>query len=669
MKFSFHNRLTIKSQNKTFNFYNTTLKSLFQQLTDFKNYNSYISIGNGINNENSLNSFKLSNRLTTIPLHSKLIQSNMDKGELFAKYEFLVNTNNLHSEYLTEVGLSNNEDNPTIFNYFSLINDENPNGINISENQELSFEIIINLTIDEESICLTSGDNPFIQFLLGNGIDDVYICKGSNFSDNKRIERYIPNNENLILCNKNSTFNNETLEINFEGKINSGEIDEILFITNNTVFARYNTKEINKPIEKQFSTSAKANYVIKLDEDIKTINTITNSNNETEDGYFIEKYANSFGDKVNLPFYNLFNYQTSRFISKDGKIIFFVHNDKVYGYKNIDYSIIKLNTKDVTNECVTNIISFDNIVIITSQIEPYISTYIIKDNKLIKTQNNFETFEKYSDFSSIIQIDAIICHNDNILIGMILEDNTAMTLYVNYSEEFTIKSYISNTKEFSHILAMNRNNFCDGKMIYLKEGEQSILCRLVTHSADETETDIYTSLAYTLSNNATKIYCKGRALISEKTTEPHLVIYYYPQAYEYKLPLISSELKDYLSNDLYYLIQEDSNKNFKVYNLVGYDTPEEFTNNINEMLDTSTIQDFEFMKDTLLIFTNNKDEPIQAFNLKLNKTQIENISSKDETYNVNALVYNKIGSNNENINFNFTTRINLWFFQTKFTKY
>ena len=65
------------------------------------------------------------------------------------------------------------------------------------------------------------------------------------------------------------------------------------------------------------------------------------------------------------------------------------------------------------------------------------------------------------------------------------------------------------------------------------------------------------------------------------------------------------------------------------------------------------------MKDSLLIFLNNKEESIIGFNLNLNKTQIENVSNKSTNYLLNLTKYNKLGSKNKPINFSLSTRINL----------
>lgn len=662
MKFSFHNRLKTTLKNKTFIFYNKILNSLYEKLAEFGKYNSYITIASGASTDEDIANFHLTNPIATIPLESISMQNDITKGELFAIYQFKFTTKNSHN-FITEIGLSNNDKNPTIYNYFSLISDDLPNGLNISNESEISFEITINLTLTEtNNYLLTAGNNPFISFLLGNGIDEVYLCSGSNFAENKRIERQLPINKKLLLCNKKASINNNILEINFSGNINTGEVDEVLFITNNQVFARMNTKEVRGTTQKQTTISPSANYVIKFIEDTKQINSITKtSDNIAETNYFVEKYANSFGDKVSLPFNNMFDNLTSRFISKDGKLIFFVNNNLVYAYKNNDFSIEKIDTREINDEYITNIIAFDEFIFVISQIEPYISTYIIENKKVLRIKNNFNEFTLKSNYENITQSDAVMCKNGNIILGLILDDKSALSIYLNYNSEsgLTINNYLTNSREFNYILAMNKNNFCDGRMIYLKSDEVAQLCRIVTHSAEQTETDVYNSLAYALSNNSTKVYSKGRAVISEKKSSPYLVIYYYPQIYEYNLPLLTNELKNYLSNDLYYLIQKDETGTYKIYNLVGYDNPEEFIDGFDGLVEQLTILDFEFMKDTLLIFTSNTSEPIVAFNLKLNKTQIENVSSKNDSYLVDALVYNKLGTNDENINFNFITRINL----------
>ena len=673
MIFSFHNKLTVRASNKKYSFYNTLLSSTLQQLSTFGKINEYISIGNGLPNSESQNAFHLTSHIATAKLIFKSIQSDISKGSLFAKYQYKLQKSDVLATHITEVGLSNNETTPTIYNYFSLITDETPNGIDITNSDEILLEVTLNLTISENNqTILTSGNNPLIEFLLGNGLGDVYACSGSNFAENTRMNRQIPTNKEKYICTKTATIQNNSLKIDFECNLNIGELDEILFISADKVFARKNLKEHLTLSSETLNLTPKANYVIKIDSDIKSIVSVTKQSDQTvESNYFVSKYANSFGDEISLPFNNIFDSTTSRFLSKDGKFIFFVSNTKVYAYKNEDFKITEINTKEIVEDYITKIISFDKFVFIISKVAPYISTYIIEGNMIKSTSNNLKSFEKYSDFETIQQADVTWCNNGKFIIGLILNDSSALSIYLTYDDTngFSTSSFLTNSREFNYIIAMYKNNFCDGRMIYLKEGETSLKCRLVTHSADGTETDVYSSLAYALVKDATNIYTKGRAIISEKSTTPSVVIYYYPQVYEYDLPLISTELKNYISQDMNYIIQKTETNEYKIYNLVGYDTPEEFSDGFLSILPYNQIVDFEFMKDSLLIFTNLSDKPVVAFNLKLNKTQIENLSDKDAEYLVAVEKYNKLGSDGKQIKFKLETKVNLWYFQTEFKRW
>lgn len=671
MNFSFHNKLNFKINNKDYVFYNSLYSSFLTKLSNLESFNNYISIGNGIANDEQQNAYHLSNPISTIPLTHSSFQSDISKGSLYATYQYKFNKIDSSINHITEVGLSDNSDNPTIYNYFNLISTETHNGVDISNSDEIVFEITIYLVIDENNeIMLTSGNNPFIEFLLGNGFGNVYICSGSNYSTNVRMDRSVPQNKELYLCTKTSGIINNTLTLSFECILNIGELDEIIFVSNGEVFARKNVKEINNIETQEITVSPKANYVIKISDDIKTINSVTNQTNQSaETNYFVSKYANSFGDNVKLPFNNIFSSTTSRFLSKDAKLIFFILDSKVYGYKNENFGFKELNTKAITSNYIQNIISFDKYVFVISKTTPFISTYIIDNLELNEVNNNFSSHEKYSEIENALQLDITQCNNNKFLLGLITSTKNALTIYFDYSitNGFETASLLTNNKEFDKILAMYKNNFCDGRMLYLKDGKYSIQTRLVTHFADATEQDVYTSLAYNLVNNSKNIYCHNRALIAEKNNSPSLVIFYYPQMYQYELSLISNELKDYISTDLNYLIQKLENNEYKIYNLVGYDTPEEFSDGLSNLVDTSKIVDFEFMNDTLLIFLNDDAYPIVAYNLNLNKTQIENVSSTESEYKINLSKYNKIGKNNS-VKINFIAGITLWYFLIKFTK-
>lgn len=672
MKFSFHNKINIKVDNKEYIFYNSILESLLEKLSNFDSYNNYLALGNGENNPSTQNQFHLTNFIARTKYSSRQIQSDISKGTLFTTLEYNFNKNKLNCNFLTEAGLCEDSDNPEIYNYFSFISSDTPNGIDITNSEEIAIAVTIYLTIYENNdILLTAGNNKFIEFILGNGLGEVKIYSGSNYADNTRISRKITNTQETYTCEKSATIINNSLTISFIAKLKVGEINEILFLIDNEVFARKNLKEFKPCISREITLEPKSNYVIKIDEDVKSISEVSKtSDNVVETNYFVSKFANSFGDEVYLPFNNLFNSTTSRFTSKDGKLIFFILNNKVYCYKNENYILTEINTREITEDNITKIIAFDNFIFIISSISPYISTYIIENDRIKNVNNNFGSFEKNSEFQTIQQIDISRAINGNFLIGILTNTSTALTIYATYNDGtgFSINNYLENSKNFNYVLAMHKNNFCDAQIIYLREGESSASCRIVTHSSSATETDVYSILAYELTNNSTKIYTKDRAIISEKNTSPNIVIYYYPQVYKYELPIISNELKDYVSNNLNYIIQKNENNQYTIYNLIGYDSPEEFTNNISSLVNTSKIVDFEFMHDTLLIFLNGDKQKIVAYNLNLNKTQIENVSEKEASYLIKYNRYNKLGENNETVKFKFTTQVNLWFFLIKFIK-
>ena len=671
MQFSFHNKLTVTINNKKHIFYNKILQSLLVKLSSFKQYNNFLAIGDGHPDENIQSTFHLTHHIKTVKLTQSSCQSDITKGELFAKYSFLIPSDDLYSNYISEVGLSDNGENPTIYNYFSLTDEQNPQGLDISNTNEVLLEITIYLNINENSeFILTAGKNPFIEFLLGYGIGDVYTFLGSNYSENIRINREPAVNKEYYLCSKEANIINNSLEINFSFSFSNTIINEIVFVTNDKVFARYNLKEINSTQTIESSFTSQNNYIIKLDEDIKDIITVKNQNNQTlENNVSISKFANSLGDRIYLPFSNLFNYETPRFVSKDGKLIFFILNDKVYAYKNESFHIQTIECNNINDDYITHIISFDNFIFVVSKLSPYISTYIIQDNKVEKINNNFETFEHFDKIENLHDIDITQCNDGQIIIGILTSNNNALSIYINYEENncLTISHYIQNQKQFNYVLALYKNHFCDGQMIYLKEGETSASSRIVTHYSNYTENDTYSYLAFELTNNSKSIYTKGRAIISEKKSSPTLTIFYYPQVFEYKLPLLSNEIKNYISPTLDYIIQEFENKKFNFYNLVGYETPEKFSDNIELLINTEDIVDFEFLNDTILIFLNNSDKII-AFNFNLVKTQIENLSEKNAPYQIIYNKYNKLGSDNHVINIKLNTRINLWFFQIKFIK-
>ena len=92
-----------------------------------------------------------------------------------------------------------------------------------------------------------------------------------------------------------------------------------------------------------------------------------------------------------------------------------------------------------------------------------------------------------------------------------------------------------------------------------------------------------------------------------------------------------------------YIIQKytDADIPYKIYSLNDYDNPQEFLNGFPSEIDLSTVTDFEFLNDTLLIFTTEKT---YALNLKINQTVLENMPQANATYNVSGEKIKLIGT-------------------------
>ena len=192
---------------------------------------------------------------------------------------------------------------------------------------------------------------------------------------------------------------------------------------------------------------------------------------------------------------------------------------------------------------------------------------------------------------------------------------------------------------FIYMLPFHKNNFSDAQMIYLQPGASSSACRRAVHNLDKTTSDGYNVTAYYYTYATTNICVKTRAVVVEKSLNPNLWLYYYPQIYRFNLSQLGEAEKNYISTNLLYLIQKLPDSTYRAYNLVGYDTPELFSNGIPTEIDQSKILSVEFLIDTVLFFMDDPNEPIVAYNLNLVGTCLENVTSKKQSYEV---IYTKL---------------------------
>lgn len=659
MNFIFHNKLEIKNQNKTLTFYNTLNHNVLEKLKNKESYNNYISIGSGVSE--SPNNFKLIQYLKTYALETEFVQSDISKGQPYIKKTFAIKNELPAGTAITELGLSDNSNNPILFNYFSCVSEESPEGIIKERNEDILISIYIYINIQENSeIYLCSGNNKWIEFLLGNGLSgNIYTARGKNLTSNKTIKREFSSlDEEKFLTTLNFSLNDNVLNFEFNSCINSGITHEIVLMIENNPFARINVQNNKSPTQTTLTLNPVNYDVINCGTNIYKINSIkNNSTNESENNYLVKKYASDYGDKIFLPFDNLFNNLTPRFVSRNGKYIFFVLDDYIYGYTNEDFEIKPLLTNNLRIFNISKIICSSDYVLVFSMVEPYLSVFKIENYKLIPISVNSNT--SLSFFSETSNPEAVLSDN-TLMIGYIApENNFAHTLFFEIEENNIVyKNTISSEYKFSIILAMDKNHYENGKIIYVKEGEFSYESMLVTHFSDETKKEINTILAYEFSNNIKEAYVKERGVVIEKSNENKVYLYIYPGVYQYNIPSIDGADDYYFSNNLLYVITKND-KSFTLRNIIGYKTTNEFSRNIFDKLDQSKIENFEFLNDTLLIFTNNKNEPILAYNLFIDSIQIENVSSEESSYDIDLLQFNLLGDNNETVNVKFLGEIKI----------
>ena len=168
MNFLLHNRIEISNGKEKIFFYNKMLKSVFNNLKNFKSYNGYISLGTGNNTEYVETDFKLGNYIKSYPLEIEYLQDDISQNDIYIKKTTVIDDSFLDEKMITEAGLSDGVgENPTIFNYFQLSIDDNNIGIMKLKSEPLVISIYIYLDItksfDSKGL-LTSGRNKFISY-------------------------------------------------------------------------------------------------------------------------------------------------------------------------------------------------------------------------------------------------------------------------------------------------------------------------------------------------------------------------------------------------------------------------------------------------------------------------------------------------------------------------
>lgn len=682
MKLNYHNKIEINTKKNHYVFYNNMLDSVYEKIANLESFFDKLAIGTGFYDEN-LRNYKLGNFSKLINLNTKTTQFNLEENNIFIEKFALVNFDSVGSEYITEAGITSNLDdknNPTIYNYFSLINDEFPNGIKVENGEDVSITVTIYLSPEStQTTKFTKGENKFIEFLLGNGIKNkkVYAARGLDLSDNVFISHSNLYQGGLFECEFSFDKNSELL-LSFSADLSSGETNEIVFLIDDSVFARINTKDFAKPYETTTAFSPKTNYVLDLGSGVISYSNIVNNDTGIiESDIYPRKYGSKFMSKISLPFNNVFDNSTMRFLSKEGDRIIFYKDGSIFIYKVSDYKLQLITSSNLQIQNVYKIICFDNYLFVLTKGGEYAAYfYRFVNNKLSATAANLDILgsDAYNYFNNFIDADIVSAKDGTIMFGFYSKTDSstiAYTLYLSFTNSmFVLNDFVYTTNyNFSHILAFHKNNFCDAEIMYLQSGETSSTCRRVVHGKDKRVTDVYTTLAYYFTKNTTSIATKSRAIVIEKNDTPNFWLYYYPQIYRFELSEFSSAVKNYISTNLLYLIQKLPDSQYKIYNLVGYNKPTEFIDGLPTEINQNKILTIEFLEGIVLFFVDDEAEPIIAYSINEDSVCIENVSSNESTYSVTLTKNFPLGSNNEGVVATFSANVKIWFFQIQFIKF
>jgi len=171
----------------------------------------------------------------------------------------------------------------------------------------------------------------------------------------------------------------------------------------------------------------------------------------------------------------------------------------------------------------------------------------------------------------------------------------------------------------------------------------------------ESETKFINSdISYAILFDSINITVSGRTVVSEKTNSPYLRVVYFPNL-ETAETTFSSGIKHWCSKDGNYIIAKYEDNSYKIFNFHEINNLIEFKNNFPSFIDTSTITDFEFVGDYLLIFTTLTNESLYAIPIKNNLTRIDNLSDQTLSYQIDYTKHNLLGSRNlEGVKVNFS---------------
>lgn len=654
MEVKLHNKYEIILGDTTYFAYNTITKGIFDAINQFQNYGQGIALGNGTE-ELGYEHTQLSNFIQTLPAQIEEMQCDPSKGTMFIKRT--ATSSDITEELdITELGITSSNESQLQGEIYSHAYIKNNSGDIVAIHKNADVDLFIRYTMylefDDTKTFLTAGENSLVKAIFG-ALDkqpQIKIVRGQNNTQNGEfVHRNIPNTTKAYsVKNTRISENDETETIRYSFDVKSGEICELVMLFDDNPVIRYCMVGEGKKEELTLTDLlSQNNYTLDLGQNISQVHSVFDQSGESVENYKIRHYARDFSDWIDNPFEASFSSSCARWVSSDGNKIAFVADGTVYVYLNKNYALYKIS-QNISSINLKKIIMFEDFIFAIYDTNEPIKFYRINENLVAEPLS--VDMSQYNQFASEYdwqEIQIISDDNQNFAIGVVLGiiARKAVLLKAVLNGDVLIITDVQYCKvDFVvHSFALYKNNFCNCMIGFITnnyQGEEENY-RIEQIFADYSSKVTNEIPAYNLSNAVT-LEGKSRAVVAKMSQKPYIWLYYYPQAYRYSISLTEG-VKNWISTDLMYIIQkyDDAQTPYKIYSLNDYNNPQEFINGFPSSLDMSTVVDFEFLADTLIIFTSKKT---YAINLQINQMVLENMPETGKQYSANITKEKLLGT-------------------------
>ncbi|MBO4570117.1 MAG: hypothetical protein J5689_02765 [Clostridia bacterium] len=667
-----HNKYEIICGGKTIVGYNTMLTTVFDKIKNLEPYNGYFAFGTGTTLA-SASDTHLASYVATYANTTESVQPDVLQGDLYVTKIKVFDNNEANGLTFSEIGITDSSSsNPTVYNRVVLTDDED-NVISVTKpaGEEMIVKLTIYLEVSSDSSAkLIGGNNTLVKQILGEDASvsrALVFTKGNNLSSNTSIYRGVPNNYSSCQYEVLSynLANDSGFALEFTIDFGTGNLVEVVGILDNCPVLRFNCLGSRASVTTTETIAKEGNNSAFVSGFVKNILSVTDTVTQQQVPYSVSLVANEFSDFKISPFSYPFTNQTPRFVSRDGSYIGFVLNGSFYLFKNEDYMLTEINTSIINIENYTNIIIVDNYVFVVKS--NVTLAYRVANGALANMVITLNS-NTINDYDFDLTDFGITISSNNTFMFYGIDDDGYGVCYIgslNGTSNIEITSMSKTTKYgYTNAVSSFKNNFCDSAVYFLTTSYDDNTGLSYVESIISTGVVISNNthaMAYDLLTNATSVSATSRVIYSRRNASGNNSIfntYYLPEQRRYSIPY-EGEVDIYFSPDFNYIIKKYSSTSYKIYNLIGYSIPIEFNSGIFNTLSAQTFTDFQFLKDTLLIFTSDQNSPIIAINLNKNCAVIENLNdSVSSNISVSVERYNVLGSiTNENVEGKLTLKI------------